>query len=85
MNKHAVRMVSVLARMLSVLALVTVLALLAGSTASVAWAEELSDLKLDAESGDAEALYKLGVFYEYGIEVERNSAKAVEWYRKAAE
>jgi len=36
---------------------------------------------MDAECGDGAAQYKLGVWYDKG----KNEAKAMEWYRKAAE
>ncbi|EJK51199.1 hypothetical protein THAOC_29650, partial [Thalassiosira oceanica] len=37
-----------------------------------------------AELGSTEALYNLGVAYEYGVGVQQDMAKAVEFYRKAA-
>jgi len=38
-----------------------------------------------AELGDAEAQYNLGVMYDEGAGIERDLARAAEWYRKAAE
>lgn len=38
-----------------------------------------------ASSGDAEAEYQLGVFFQMGRGVLRNHAEAIEWYKKAAE
>ena len=38
-----------------------------------------------AELGDAEAQYNLGVMYDQGASVERDLARAANWYRKAAE
>ena len=54
-------------------------------TCSVHAAGELEALIKDAERGDAEAQYDLGVMYDYGIRVPEDDAKAVHWYRKAAE
>lgn len=38
-----------------------------------------------AEQGDAEAQYKLGHMYQYGLGVPKDGAEALTWYRKAAE
>ena len=38
-----------------------------------------------AERGHAEAQYQLGLLYEYGNGVEKDIARAVEYYQKAAE
>jgi len=38
-----------------------------------------------AEAGDAEAQYSLGVMYAYGEGVPRDKTEAVKWYRKAAD
>jgi len=38
-----------------------------------------------AEQGDANAQCELGVCYDFGRGVEKNSRKAVSWYKKAAE
>jgi len=38
-----------------------------------------------AESGSAVAQHRIGVMYVLGQGVEKDSAKAVEWYAKAAE
>ncbi len=46
---------------------------------------QLSDIIARAEKGDAEAQYELGEMYEKGQGIEQNYAKALEWYRKAAE
>jgi hypothetical protein len=37
-----------------------------------------------AEAGSAQAAFNVGVMYEQGFVVERNSTRAAEWYRKAA-
>lgn len=42
------------------------------------------ELVQKAENGDPEAQYHLGACYDGGSGVERNPAKAVEWYKKAA-
>jgi len=38
-----------------------------------------------AKKGDAEAQYMIGMDYDMGSGVKRNSAEAIKWYRKAAE
>jgi TPR repeat protein len=38
-----------------------------------------------AEQGDAEAQNSLGVFYSFGIGVDRDEREAVKWFLKAAE
>ena len=38
-----------------------------------------------AGQGHAEAMYKLSLIYRYGLGVDEDDAKAMEWYRKAAE
>jgi TPR repeat protein len=49
------------------------------------WGQKASDYRSKAEQGDAEAQYNLGVCYNDGDGVEKNSTQAVYWYRKAAE
>ena len=39
----------------------------------------------DAENGDAEAQYELGLSYIYGVGVEENISEGVKWFQKAAE
>lgn len=51
-------------------------------TAQVAFTRELLRV---ANSGDAEAQFWLGVIYQNGLGVEEDGAKALEWYRKAAD
>lgn len=46
---------------------------------------DLSTLKQQAGGGDSEAEYALGVAYEKGTGVKKNSEQAANWYRKAAE
>ena len=47
---------------------------------------DASDLEVLAYDEDAEAQYRLGVLYEYGIgDVNQDFAKSLEWYTKAAE
>lgn len=46
--------------------------------------EKFSETKRDAEAGNADAQYNLGEMYESGDGVPKDSAKAVEWYQKAA-
>ena len=38
-----------------------------------------------AFKGDADAKYQLGVFFQMGRGVPKDHAKAIEWYKKAAE
>jgi TPR repeat protein len=38
-----------------------------------------------AEQGDAEAQYKLGTMYAYGLFVPKNDAEAIKWFQKAAD
>ena len=50
--------------------------------------KELSSIdryRRDAENGDSEAQYELGLSYIYGIGVEENIAEGVKWFQKAAE
>ena len=47
--------------------------------------QDIKELTAAAEAGDAEAQYKLGFAYYMGRGVERDAAKAVEWFTKAAE
>ena len=43
------------------------------------------DFRKDAEQGNAEAQFSLGICYANGNGVAKDMTKAVEWYRKAAE
>lgn len=45
---------------------------------------DMNQLKASAETGDAEAQFKLGVLYEKGRGVKRDQAQAFYWYGKAA-
>ena len=47
--------------------------------------EELSVLRTKAEQGDKEAQYSLGVRYDKGEGVPKDSVEAVRWFLKAAE
>ncbi len=40
--------------------------------------------KEEAEKGDTEAQYKLGVMYGLGLGVAQNYAEAIKWYQQAA-
>jgi len=44
-----------------------------------------AQLRADAEKGDAQAQYNLGVSYANGQGVPKDKAQAKQWYRKAAE
>jgi len=52
---------------------------------SPARADEFSELKSRAKSGDADAQYNLGIFYDNKEGKTRNARQAVNWYTKAAE
>ncbi len=39
----------------------------------------------NAQSGDAESQYKLGLNYIYGTDVPKDASKAAEWFQKAAD
>ncbi|TLU81890.1 MAG: sel1 repeat family protein [Chlorobium sp.] len=47
--------------------------------------EKLQVIQLEAEKGNAQAQNKLGVFYEIGLNVNKDDVEAVRWYRLAAE
>ena len=64
------------------LPVVSVLLLVASLGAA---SEDLSDLKAQAEKGDAQAQYNLGVIYYFGQGVAQNYAEALKWIRKAAD
>ena len=58
-----------------------------------AWAAEKTapektttkELREKAEKGDADAMFYLGVFYEYGTDVLMDETEAAKWFLKAAE
>ena len=41
--------------------------------------------KKSAETGNADAMYDLGLCYHKGMGVDKDGTKAVEWFKKAAE
>ncbi len=47
--------------------------------------EKLQAIQLEAENGNAQAQNKLGVYYEIGLNVNKDDVEAVKWYRLAAE
>jgi len=60
--------------------------LLLASTGQFAFADAVfNDALSRAQSGNADAQYRLGLLYEKGQGVEQDHAKAVNWYTKAAE
>ncbi len=64
---------------------VAVLLLLALPLTAAAAEGDLQKLTRQAEAGDAQAQFKLGLIYEHGAEgVERDYSKAFLWYAKAA-
>ena len=46
---------------------------------------DLSDVRAEAEKGDAQAEFDLGVIYYDGTGVEQDFTEATKWFRKAAE
>src|ERR1017187_384117 len=64
--------------------LLTVL-LLAAALLSAQTNQTFQELKANAEKGDAEAQYGLGLAYARGEGVTNNEAEATKWFRKAAE
>ena len=44
----------------------------------------VAELKRQAEAGDANARFRLGIAYEHGIAVSRDLAQALSWYQKSA-
>ena len=63
--------------------LIAVLMAVLGSNAVKA--DGLPDLHARAEQGDPDAQFSLGFAYKFGIGVDSDWKKAVEWFRKAAE
>lgn len=49
------------------------------------YATAAETLTPDAEAGDAEAQFYLGLMYASGLGVEQDYLKAIDWYRKAAD
>ena len=54
-------------------------------TSSFAQIPSLSETRVKAEQGNAEAQHNLGVMYEKGLGVAKDDVQAVQWYRKAAD
>ncbi len=48
------------------------------------YADAVKSNRKDAEHGNANAQYNLGVMYSQGLGVTQDHAEAVKWYRKAA-
>ena len=53
--------------------------------ATSAYADKMLELRKEANEGNAEAQFELGLMYENGRVVKRDFEKAVEWYTKSAE
>jgi TPR repeat protein len=47
--------------------------------------EEIRKIRISAEQGDSEAQFNLGMIYYRGVEMPRDFAEVVKWWRKAAE
>jgi TPR repeat protein len=70
--------------------LLSALVLFSGLTVAVAQSDatesrEFRELRAAAESGVARAQWILGLTYQVGVRVPKNSAEAVKWYRRAAD
>ena len=52
---------------------------------SFAQLPSLSETRVKAEQGDAQAQHNLGAMYEKGLGVAKDDVQAVLWYRKAAD
>ncbi len=66
------------------LGLVLILAACGATAAVAAPAQQISALTRSANSGDAEAQYKLALLYEEGQGVKKDFGKALNWYHLAA-
>ena len=55
------------------------------SASSVTNNGTIAELKANAEKGDADAQFNLGLMYHKGQGVPQDDAESVKWYRKAAE
>jgi hypothetical protein len=53
--------------------------------AAAAFAADFAETKKNADAGDAEAQYNLGLMYAKGGGVPKDFTEAVKWYRKAAD
>ncbi len=67
-----------------VLLLTFVVSVLVGS-ASSAGAQDIEELRLAAEQGDADAQFSLGAAYVQGTDVGLDLVEAERWFRRAAE
>ncbi len=56
----------------------------AGSVKELTLEEKFAQTKMDADAGNAQAQFNLGVMYVQGEGVPKDDAKAVKWYQKAA-
>ena len=50
----------------------------------IAFADEIADMRIKAEKGEAQAQWELGSRYRDGKGVAKDQVEAVKWYRKAA-
>jgi TPR repeat protein len=55
------------------------------SAPAAAQGQSYASLRSQAESGDAEAQYKLGMSYLTGLEIPKDEAKGAGWIKLAAE
>ena len=64
----------------------TLVCLIAAMTVSnISYAQTYQSTLRDAEQGNADAQFNLGVMYDTGEGVPENDVEAVNWYRKATE
>lgn len=57
---------------------------LRGIVVKIDIAKAIEYFQRSADKGNAEAMYQLGLIYEYGNGVRKNVPKAIQWYSKAA-
>jgi TPR repeat protein len=67
-----------------VIAMIGIVAMLAGACARADDAELFQKLTTIAEQGSAKAQYHLGLFYKNGIGTKKNPRRAFEWFQTAA-
>ena len=62
-----------------------ILGLIAPLAAGAQDLASLEQLRLTAEKGDADAQLEMGILYEFGFNLPKNSVNALAWYLRAAE
>lgn len=75
------RFESVIQHMRLLVSVTVILVLCCGSV----WAQDISELRSQAKSGDAKAQFELGLFYDSKNGRSRDQRRAVDWYTRSAE